>query len=263
MRCLALYFLLMPLSALAHEYWLEPLDYMIQPGGQVQADLINGQEFEGTRLAYLPRSFSHFEMGLADRRVPIENRLGARPPLDAPALGAGLHVISYVSRPARLTYTEFDKFLRFAAHKDFPTAEADHLARGLSTDRFVERYTRFAKTLVAVGDGAGQDRRVGLETEIVALDNPYTSDAGDGIRVQLFYGEMPRSDAQIELFEKGPDDAVTISLHRTDSSGIATLPVRQGHSYLVDAVILRQPVAPDDGSVWETLWAALTFEIPS
>jgi hypothetical protein len=39
------------------------------------------------------------------------------------------------------------------------------------------------------------------------------------------------------------------------------IPVKSGHEYLLDAVVLRA-ADPDDGAVWETLWAALTFAVP-
>ena len=47
----------------------------------------------------------------------------------------------------------------------------------------------------------------------------------------------------------------------TDAKGEAVIPVRPGHRYLLDAVVLRE--APDgDGPVWESLWAAMTFAVP-
>jgi hypothetical protein len=55
-----------------------------------------------------------------------------------------------------------------------------------------------------------------------------------------------------------------ITLHRTDADGIASLPVK-GFSYLVDAVVLREPtaeLAAEAEIAWETLWAALTFGVP-
>ena len=52
---------------------------------------------------------------------------------------------------------------------------------------------------------------------------------------------------------------------QTDDNGVATFPVRPGYSYMVDAVVLREPsdrLAEQFGAVWETLWANLTFAVP-
>lgn len=266
MRILAVLITLsFPVPAFAHEFWIEPGDYQISTDGMVQGELVNGEEFEGTRMAFLPQRFTRFTATLGMRGGDVQNRLGARPALDMEPLGEGLHIISYQSRLSTLDYAEWEKFLKFATHKDFADIEAAHDARGLPREGFSEGYWRFAKTLVGVGHGAGNDVRTGLATEFVALDNPYTDDLINGLRVQLYYLDHPRPDAQVELFEKAPDGSVDITLHRTDGDGIATLPVKSGHSYLVDAVVLREPsaeLAAQADIDWETLWAALTFAVP-
>ena len=51
----------------------------------------------------------------------------------------------------------------------------------------------------------------------------------------------------------------------TDSEGRVTVPVKSGHRYMLDAVVLREPsanLAEATGAVWESLWANLTFEVP-
>ena len=77
--------------------------------------------------------------------------------------------------------------------------------------------------------------------------------------------QQHRADAQVELFEKAPGGAVEITYHRTDARGIAMLPVRPGHAYMADAVVLRAPsaaLAAERGVAWETLWAELNFAVP-
>jgi len=252
-------------SALSHEFWLEPLDWQVPAGAELTAHAINGQEFSGNRQPYLPSRIAQFNLYSAERATRIENRTGNTPALQTPAHGDGLHVAAYQSTFATLTYTEWEKFVAFAEHKDLGDVAALHDARGLSRDVFTEVYTRFSKTLFGVGSAAGADRRVGFETEIVALTNPYT-DAGNGtVQVQLFYQSSPRADAQIEIFDRAPEGGVTISLIRTDANGIANIPVRAGHDYMLDAVVLREPSARLRGlanASWETLWANLTFHVP-
>lgn len=252
-------------SVAAHEFWIEPPVYQVAPDGQLQGALFNGQEFNGTQLAFLPQRFERFTVSLGMRQGEVENRLGATPALDIPAFSEGLHVISYQSGMATLGYSEWEKFVKFAEHKDFEDYEARHDARNIPREGFDEGYWRYAKTLIGAGNSIGTDFRTGLDVEYVALDNPYTADLSDGMRVQLFYLDDVVADGQVELFEKAPDDTVTITLHRTDADGIAVLPVKAGHTYLVDHVVLRDPTserAVDSGVAWETLWAALTFGVP-
>ena len=58
-------------------------------------------------------------------------RAGDSPALSLPAPeGDALVVAVAETTPSKVTYEDFDKFLRFAKHKDFPKAESDHRANG-------------------------------------------------------------------------------------------------------------------------------------
>jgi uncharacterized GH25 family protein len=266
MRIFALVLSLLASPAVAHEFWIEPLAYQVEADGRLEAHLVNGQDFAGVKIPYLPRGFANFitftEINTAAR---VRGRLGDMPALQQNPLGEGLNVVVYQANPSTIKYAEWAKFQAFIEHKDFGDILSIHQARGLPEEGFTEIYARFSKSLIGVGNGVGSDTRVGLTTEIVALTNPYTDDLADGVKVQLFYLNEPRAEVQIEVFEKGPDDTVEVSFYRTDAEGIATFPVNAGHSYMLDAVVLREPsdnVAAETGAVWETLWANMTFAVP-
>jgi len=253
-------------APVAHELWIEPTDYIVAPDASLQAYLVNGQGFGGLEIAYFPQRFVRFGLILGEQEVPVTARMGDNPALAMAALGEGLHIAVYQSAGDIVTYDSYAAFARFVEHKDFAGwVHHQHHDRSLPEDTFKEYYTRYSKALIAVGDGAGADRRLGLETELVALNNPYVDDLSGGFRVQAFYQDAPRADAQIELFDKAADGTVAITYWRTGDDGIAVVPVTPGHSYLVDAVVLRVPsdaVMADTGAVWESLWAALTFGVP-
>jgi hypothetical protein len=252
-------------AASAHEFWIEPQQYQVESGAELLADLRNGENFKGSSLAWFDRQFTRFEMISGAAAIPVTGRAGDVPAMRATAPGNGLLIILHETTPTSLTYTEWPKFLRFAAHKDFPDAEAAHLANGWPTTGFRESYTRHVKALMAVGDGAGADRAFGMATEFVALTNPYDPGFDGTMAVALRYQGALRADAQVEVFDRGPDGTVGVTLHRTDAAGIARIPVTPGHEYLFDAVVLR-PAPPAEADarapVWETLWAALTFRVP-
>ncbi|SFR34828.1 DUF4198 domain-containing protein [Litoreibacter janthinus] len=250
-------------SAQAHEFWISPEVYETPKGGEIQAHLRVGQEFGGASYSFNPNQFERFDLVAGDQVIPVTGRLGDTPALGMTSPADGLITIVHETGDNILTYKEMEKFEKFAKHKDFEWAVTRHMERGLPTDRFMERYRRYAKSLVAVGDGAGADREVGLKTEIVALANPYT-DTVDQFPVKVLMDGKPRVNAQIELFDKAPDGEVTITLYRTDADGIGTFPVSRGHEYLVDAVALL-PLEEGDATkypVWSSIWASLTFKVP-
>jgi len=254
-----------PLVSVAHEFWIDPTQYQVEAGESIVADLRNGQNFEGVSLPFNENSFERFTVTVNGQTRDVTGRLGNRPGLNEDADFEGLHVYAYQSDIAHVNYKTYDKFQSFADHKSFKNMRDRHQSRDLPDENFQEAYTRFAKALIAVGHGDGEDGQTGLETELVALQNPFTDEIGKTINVQAFYQGKPRKDAQIELFAKSPDGQVEITLHRTDANGVATLPAVSGVEYLVDAVVLREPsddLAAQRGAVWETLWASLTYKIP-
>jgi hypothetical protein len=265
MRILALVIGLVATPAAAHEFWIEPLAYQVEADGRLEAHLVNGEEFAGARQPYLPQRHENFVLFAADEAARVQGRPGDTPAMNVPPLAEGLNIAAYQARNATVNYETWEKFQRFVDHKDFGDVLSLHQARGLAMENFGELYSRYSKTLFGVGNAEGSDRRVGLETEIVALTNPYTDDLSEGMQVQVFYRNDVRADAQIEIFEKDSSGNVMISLYRTDANGIGTFPVRPGYRYMVDAVVLREPSAEEaatSGTVWETLWANLTFAVP-
>ena len=254
---------LLPMTVTAHEFWIDPLSYMVPPGGTLAATLRVGENFSGAEQSYLDRNFVRFDMQCDGTLDPVPGRAGDRPALNVSAPRDGLCVIIHQTKDYTLTYREWQKFVNFVEHKDFEGVLAEHAARGLPETGFVELYSRYAKSLIAVGDAVGADAEVGLVTEIVAELNPYTDDMSGGFPIRVLYNGDPRADAQVELFARPPSGEVEVSLHRTDSDGRVTLPVRAGYSYLADAVVLR-PLEPKDEKdpVWESLWASLTFAVP-
>ncbi|MCY4180777.1 MAG: DUF4198 domain-containing protein [Litoreibacter sp.] len=251
------------MAANAHEFWIDPDAYQVQAGDTLKASLRVGEEFSGSSYPYRPSQITRFELVQGETVTPVEGRMGDNPALETSATDDGLLVIVHETGDNTVIYSDFAKFEKFVSHKAFPDVIALHAARGISKDRFVESYRRYAKSLVAIGEGAGADRETGLKTEIVALANPYT-DTLTEMPVKVLLDGAPRANTQVELFEKAPDETVQVTFHQTDGEGIAQVPVKPGHTYLVDAV-WAEALPNDDadaGPVWKTHWAALTFAMP-
>lgn len=252
-------------TAFAHEFWISPLQFTIDPGEAIVADLRVGQVFEGSSMSFLPNAFRRFDLAQSGNLAPVEGRMGDRPAMSQAVADDGLAIVIHETTDSVLTWEEFAKFEDFVRHKDAAWTLSAHAARGLPDTGFREGYSRYAKSLVAVGGGEGQDTEFGLETELVARANPYTDDLSQGMPVDLYYKGAPRAAAQIEVFERAPDGSVAVSTVRTNDEGRAVVPVRSAHVYMLDAVVLREPegaLAERPDIVWESLWANLTFEVP-
>lgn len=250
-------------GAFAHEFWIDPTAFVMAQDDMLVADLRVGEAYRGGPQPYLTQSFTRFEIVQGDSARPVLGRLGNIPALEMGELDDGLAVIVHQTAGQDLTWTGWDRFLAFAEHKDLGDVTVMQAARGLDQEDVTEVYFRYAKSLVAIGEGAGADRRMGMRTEFVALSNPYLDDPAQGFAAQLWLDDAPRADVQVEVFAKAPDGAVNVGLYRTDADGIVRLPVVAGLRYMLDAVVLEavDPVQTGDPE-WRTLWANMTFGVP-
>ncbi len=250
-------------SAFGHEFWIDPEKFVVSPGQPIRANIRTGEGFKGAASVYLPNRFRRFEIAQGSRSFPVSGIVGDSPAVNQPARD-GLAVIIHETTSSTLTYEELAKFEKFVTHKDARFTLDVHREKGFPETDFTEIYSRYAKSLVAVGSGAGSDRAVGLETEIVALANPYTDNVSGGLPVRVFYQSAPRPNAQVEVFERAPGGAIRVFTTKTNQSGLAMVPVKRGHTYMLDAVVLREPAKGSVSAkvVWESLWANLTFAVP-
>jgi hypothetical protein len=249
----------------AHEFWLLPGDFQPETGDTLKVEVRNGQKFKGGALGYFANSVKRFEVISNRVRHPVKARSGDFPALATRVKEDGLMVILYQSTRSRLVYRSYGLFTGFIEHKRLGPVVARHDARGLPHEGVTESYIRFSKTLVGAGDGAGQDMVTGMETELVALANPYTDDLSAGLPVRLFYKGAPRPHEQIEIFEKSPRGAVSVSTVMTNGNGVGMIPVKKGYTYMLDSEVMREPsaaLAASDDVMWESLWANLTFAVP-
>lgn len=254
-------------AASAHEFWISPEAYAVQPDAPIVAHLRVGSDFVGTPMSYFPSRFERFEVRMGERVVEVEGRLGDLPAMTLPAPGEGLAVVVHETKGDTLRYRTRALFEQFVAHKDLAGVLERHAARGLPELAFREAYTRYAKSLIRVGDGAGSDTRVGLRIELVAEANPYTDDLTEGFPVRLYHDGAPRPDTQIEVYSRAPAAAggeVSVVRLRSDAEGRLVVPVAPGTEYMVDSVVMEDTGNddPEAGPVWHSAWANLTFRTP-
>ena len=251
-------------SVQAHEFWFMPEDFTISEGAQVRANLRNGSHMVGVDLPYLAENLPRYEVVLGDTVTPIVARMGDFPAVDQAVAGTGLAILVAETIDLLVAYDDFTKFQAFAEHKAMPQIITQHAERGLPETGFKEAFRRYTKSLVAIGDGAGSDRAVGLRIEIVALANPYTDDMTGGMPLQVLMDGKPRVNAQLLLFATAADGTVTETPFVTDADGQVIVPAKPGTTYLADSVDIFALPNNDvvAGPVWHSDWASLTFMVP-
>ncbi len=246
--------------AQAHEFWIEPLDFTPEPGVAIAAQTHVGQMLKGDTYSYIPASFVRFDIADSEGVRPVEGTIGDRPALRVDPLVEGLHIAVYQSTPSTLRYRKAEKFAAFVAKEGLDGTLEAHAERGLPAVDFREAYTRFAKALVAVGAGAGEDRALGLRLELIALTNPYESDGP--VAAEVRFEGAPLADVQVAAFRRDEEGTVTRTLFHTDAKGRVTVPRENAAMTLLSAVHMVEPkpdLAERRNVVWHSLWASLTY----
>jgi primary-amine oxidase len=243
----------------AHEFWVAPNAYRVQPGDEVTGTLRVGQKMRGSDYPYLSHKFKTFRVTTADGAEDLAGIEGDSPALSYRADQPGLHVIAYHSQASEVTYDSWEEFLKYLRHEGLEGIEQQHKARSLPRSGFKEAYLRYAKALVQVGPLRDDDRDTpqGVPLELVALDNPYREGLKT-LRLVLLRNGAPVGNHQIAVFHN--DGAVSRSAVFTDRKGEAEISVASGGKFLLSATDL-QPVDRGD-VVWESYWASLTFGTP-
>lgn len=250
-------------KAASHEFWISPEAYQVEQGAPLLAHFRVGENFKGSAYSYLERNTARFEVVMGGQSFDHGAVIGDRPALSRSVPGQGLAIVVHETTDSALTYRDWAKFVNFVESKDLGDALTRHQDRGLPETGFIETYRRYAKSLIAVGHGDGVDQNMGLDTEIIALANPFAPSLGDTLPVKVLLYGTPRADAQVEVFERQPDGSVTAFLRRTNGDGVAILPVKPGHEYQVDSVVLEARDTTDAlSAVWHSMWANLTFAVP-
>ncbi len=257
---------LFPAYTSAHEFWIEPTHFEISTTEKLVANLNVGQHFKGNPQSFIPDKF--VELSITDSRGnrAVSGRLGELPAVNVPVQRAGLHILTYQSRPQSAVYEDFAKFERFATKEGNAWVLDEHKRRGLSRRNVTEAYTRYAKALVQVGDAAGADRIMGMPLELVLETNPYADSTGEDVAVTLLWQGKGLASAQISVFRKYGGCDATRSTVATDDNGRALVPRSDGGRFLLNAVHVIEPTPrtlEDINAVWESLWASTTFELPA
>jgi len=261
---LTLGFLAAAVGAHAHEFWIQPHAYRLAAQQPLVADVRVGMDFGGNSLAFIPDTINAFNITDANGTRKVEGRMGDIPSVNLTPEADGLQIINLFSTSSKITWREFQDFDDFVNLHGMGWVLARHAERGLPDAGFKEAYTRFVKSLVAVGDGAGQDHFTGMFFELVAGNNPYTDDMAEGMPITIMYKGQPLPGKQVDLFYKNSAGELTRLSVQSNENGVAIVPNIGDGEYMVNVVHMIEPF-PDDqertGIVWHSLWGSITYAI--
>lgn len=254
----------------AHDFWVQPAEYWLQP--QI-ASSMTLQVGHGTFRQRSPIPLSRILRFEAIDPDGVGNDLRATLHLggsaDDGALtfaqpGAYVLVLETDNRAqSHLPAIRFNDYLKVEGL----TPALEQRERLHQTDsEGSENYSRQAKAIVQIGapDANSQTqvtRSLGLPLEIVPEVNPYARPQPRTLPIRVIYEGQSLEGALVKLTHL-ENDAVPIETHMTDRMGRATFVMPTEGSWLLN-VIWTKPLPRASETDFETIFSSLSFGFPS
>lgn len=240
--------------AIAHEFWIQPDAYSIEPGAVLRLTLMHGERFNGAPVPRNNGYIARFESVGADSSTQVQG-LDGNTTSFMRAADEGDQVLVYYSNEYT-SLLDADRFNAYLEEEGLDAIIQMRESSGESDEPGREVYSRCAKSLIdADGDGLPADRALGLPYEILLLPDSF-----DGtIRAQLLDRGEPLEGAVVVAVLQ--DDPSALTEHVTDENGRVEFPnTRPGVWMLTSIHMSRLPDRHD--ADWESHWASLTLQIP-
>jgi hypothetical protein len=250
---------------LAHDLWILPGKFRLGVDEETRVFVNSGDVFPQSltllgqnRLSEVSSASSGGELPVSEFRVD-----GKSLTFDFRSAAAGAHVIALGTRPrtVRMKGQDFEDYL---AEEGLTAIAAVRKELGQSSEPAVERYAKWAKAVVDVGDEPGAEgvwaESRGQPFEIVPLEHPNRVKPGGSLRLSVLLDGEPLAGVRITgARASGPAKEISAS---TDERGEAAVTVTAPGRWYVRAIhMIRLDGDPEVS--WESYWATLTFEVQS
>ena len=253
--------LLLPVAGFSHEYFFEPESFFAQVNQKINLRLFVGEglkkeeerEFQAEKVKSFRQYFG--QIG-ADVKNNSDNSM---PFYSYTSGSAGNHLFALERNWSYITLEpqKFEDYLREDG-MNYIIAERTKLGENQKEGR--ERYSRFIKTLLQIGDKLDNTykEKTGLKLDITPLENPYSKKPGDTLGFQILFDGKPLANKTAFADNR---DGETTSRQKltTDANGKFTVKLDRKGSWLVRLVVMQRCKVDCGGADWESFWGAFSF----
>jgi uncharacterized GH25 family protein len=265
----ALMIQVVPGVAFAHDFWLEPEDFVVEAPGRLE---VKAQVGHGADVGEWPADPARIialrlvsDTGITDIQSELANRRSpGRFSFSLPE--AGVHVLALESTGAVSVLTA-DAFNAYIEEEGL-TPIADHrAAEGLMEADGREVYSRRAKAIIVSSslDAGECDTKVltpiGMTLEIVPLVLPACLKPGASLPVEVRYRGEPLTGATLHFVKLGEEEVGDTGQWVTGVQGRASIPYPGAGTWMLQSV-WSSPLTGDPRGDYDTVFSSLSFSIP-
>ncbi len=250
--------------AFAHEYWFEADKFFVAPKEKTAVHLYVGEALKhDEERAFQLTKTNLFRLYSAENNLDLKTSANneALPSYNFSADSAGNYLFalernwSYIS----LAPKDFEDYLREDG-MEYIIAERVKLKESEKIGS--ERYSRFLKTLLQVGDkhDATFKKIAGMKLEIVPLENPYAKKVGDNLKMQVLFDGKPLADKTVFANNRETTDVSTQKI-TTDKNGKISFKLDRKGVWLIRLVFMQRCKTDCKEADWESFWGGFSFGV--
>jgi uncharacterized GH25 family protein len=251
-------------QAQAHEFWLLPDRFSLQPGDEARLTLFVGEQFRGEALpvtAGRRMALRHFRPD-SPHGVALAVQPGRLPAADLRwrPEEAGTHLITFDGPPS-LSELSAGKFHAYLHEEGLDFIIAARKAAGTEETPGRERYRRCAKSVLRVGAASNgvATRKVGQRLELILLAEPHALRVREALPVQLRFDDKPLAGALIKAWHRDAAQTTVLRAVTSDEGKVRfTLPFA---GVWMLSVVHMIAVTGEEDADWDSYWASLTFAL--
>lgn len=249
-------------AAAAHDLYLMPESFRVSGQQPVPIGIHNGDGFPDSvsapRLQRLQDAKAHTSKGV----IPLQDLKidGKRAVATLPVTGSG-HVLITIVNSANTESMKGGEFLEYLEEEGLTNAIEWRSSHGEADKTASERYTKFSKTIVVVGQGDGAfSKPTGLPIEFIPESDPFQVKAGGSLPVKVLFKGAPA--ANLMVIAASTANTKPHPIGRTGADGRILVPIDASGKWRLHTILMER-MADTTVAEWESFWATLTFETPN
>ncbi len=252
-------------AALAHDFWIEPAQYHIEPGEEVSVDILTGHGEDTASWPIAPhRIIGLRSLGPDGLTSHATGRASLSGDTTLSFAMPGQHMV-FIETTNSISRLEAKKFNDYAEEEGILPIISHRTTRGQMKDEGSELYSRRGKALIEVGctgsDEAMWSKPLGLTLEVIPGTNPFEWDEGMPFPVAVYYHGAPVPGATLHVTQlDAPDTSFSAT---TNADGMADLSGLTEGRWLAHTVWSEPVDGLLEDAEFQTVFSSFTFETSS
>jgi uncharacterized GH25 family protein len=252
--------LLLVLPALAHEFWLEPQQYIFSRTDEINIRFKAGEAFTGDNWKGSREKITELKLFYADIVDDLTDAISEDE-------GDSLQFSIHEEGTALVTFNNTNSFIELEAEKfnaylleDGLQSAIDYRKQNNETDSIGrEFYQRSVKTILQVGALKTEvyKKQTALPVDIIPLSHPYKLSNGDTLKVKVLFRGEALPNIKIRTWHKLLGK-VTDTSFISNAKGEISFPVNTTGEWMLSCIIMIRLIN-DPKAQWQSYWGSVTW----